>query len=250
MTRNREAVTKAIDMAVAIESRILSEALPGGVLLGSETALAEEFGVSRPVAREAIHLLVEWGIATTRRGPGGGLTTRAPEGAAVLRAAQRYLSYRSVEKSQLIHVRIALEMACLEELVPKVTESGIARIRATLNEEAELGLDRLPGHADGFHETLADLTGNAALSLFIPLLMRLEGQSGIADEFPSTGGQIHHAHSAIAEAVVSGDLGLAQYRMRRHLAAILAAHRVASPDQPKPPSDSAGPLADSFPGTD
>jgi DNA-binding FadR family transcriptional regulator len=224
MTKSLNKTTKAIDMAAAIESRILSDGMPGGVMLGSEAALAEEFGVSRPVAREAIHLLVEWGIASTRRGPGGGLTTRAPEGSGVLRAAQRYLSYRCVEKSQLIHVRTALEVACLEELVPVVTESDISQIHAALESEVELGLDRLPGHADGFHETLANLTNNAALSLFISVLMRLEGETGKANEFPTTGSDIHIAHTAIANAIISGDLGLAQHRMRRHLAAILEAH--------------------------
>jgi DNA-binding FadR family transcriptional regulator len=232
MTDSLSKSTKAIDMADAIEARILGEGMPGGVMLGSEAALAEEFGVSRPVAREAIHLLVEWGIASTRRGPGGGLTTRAPEGSAVLRAAQRYLSYRCVDKSQLIHVRMALEVACLEELVPVVTEHGIAEIHAALESEVELGLDNLPGHADGFHETLASLTSNAALSLFLSLLMRLEGESGRANEFPTTGSQIHIAHTAIASAVISGDLGLAQHRMRRHLSAILDAHLKPSDTAP------------------
>ena len=224
MTNSLNKSTKATDMAAAIESRILSEGMPGGVMLGSEATLAEEFRVSRPVAREAIRLLVEWGIASTRRGPGGGLATRTPEGSTVLRAAQRYLSYRCVDKTQLIHVRTALEVACLEELVPVVTEPDIAEIHAALRSEVELGFDNLPGHADGFHETLADLTNNAALALFLSLLMRIEGESGRANEFPTSGSQIHIAHTAIANAIISGDLGLAQHRMRRHLAAILEAH--------------------------
>ncbi|MTB18225.1 MAG: GntR family transcriptional regulator, partial [Actinobacteria bacterium] len=70
--------TRADGIASEIERAILARQLAVGELIGSEETLAERFGASRPVVREAFRILELSGLATTRRGPGGGLIVVAP----------------------------------------------------------------------------------------------------------------------------------------------------------------------------
>jgi len=57
-------------MAEQIHLAIRTGRLAPGALLGNEIALANEFGLSRPTMRSAIHELVEKGVLVRRRGVG------------------------------------------------------------------------------------------------------------------------------------------------------------------------------------
>ena len=70
--------------AMKIEAQIAARGWTQGEVLGSESELLDEYGVSRAVLREAIRLLEHHGVATMRRGPGGGLIVRHPEPASAV----------------------------------------------------------------------------------------------------------------------------------------------------------------------
>jgi len=215
---------KAAELARRIESEIMRRGWPIGQLLGSEPELIDRFGVSRAVFREAVRIVEHDGAARMRRGPGGGLIVTTPDLVAVEGPATLYLDYSDVSAQDLYDVRSSLELTCTGLVTENLTEDGIARLRAVLEQEETTGSDGMEtGRAHDLHVVIADLTGNPAMRLFVETLTRLT--------FERTGHlrydiedlrEVHAAHQAIVEAIIAGDAGLAQHRMRRHLAAALS----------------------------
>lgn len=64
-------------IADRLRQRIASGALRAGALLPSLHELADEFGVARPTARQAVQLLVSEGLLTSQRGQGTFVTQTA-----------------------------------------------------------------------------------------------------------------------------------------------------------------------------
>jgi DNA-binding FadR family transcriptional regulator len=215
-----------------IELRIIDKGWPVGEVIGSESELLAEYGVSRAVLREAVRLLEHHHVAQMRRGPGGGLVVTDPDPAAVTRAAAVYLRYRRVDPQQLFRARIALEMAAVHDAAQRIDEEGIAKLRAALEHETTF----LDGVADAtvhdFHIVVAELSGNPALHLFVDVLTQLSaaGFMGAAALFDKAAArrrsskaeleEVHTVHQAIADAIIAGDVALAQHRTQRHLLAM------------------------------
>ncbi len=217
--------TRADSIASEIERAVLARELAVGELVGSEETLAERFGASRPVIREAFRILEMSGVARTRRGPGGGLIVVAPNPDPVVAAAERFLVYSGVKPLHVAEARLAIELACLDSLLAGIDEEKIRRIRDYIEQEAELVHAESGAPRDGFetfHTLLANLSGNQAFALFVPVLARLSTSATDPnpDEVPSLQTEIHRAHRAIAEAVVLGDVAVARHRMRAHLDAL------------------------------
>ncbi len=120
-------------IAERIELRIIDQGWPVGEVIGSESALLAEYGVSRAVLREAIRLLEHHHVAQMRRGPGGGLVVTDPDPAVMTRAAAVYLRYRQVDPEQLFRARIALETAAVHDAAQRIDEEGIAKLGAGLD---------------------------------------------------------------------------------------------------------------------
>jgi len=218
-----------------IELRIIDEGWPVGKVIGSESDLLAEYGVSRAVLREAIRLLEHHHVAHMRRGPGGGLVVTEPEPPAVTRAAAVFLRYRQVTPAQLFDARIALEMAAVRDAALRIDEAGIAKLRNALEHETTF----MEGEADAtvhdFHVVVAELSGNPAIHLFTDVLTQLTaaGFMGTAALFDKRAArrrsskqeiqEVHSVHAGIAEAIIAGDAALAQHRNQRHLQALAAA---------------------------
>jgi DNA-binding FadR family transcriptional regulator len=221
--------TKADEIAADIERSILKRELHVGDVIGSEETLSTRFEVSRPVIREVFRILEMSGMATVRRGPGGGLAVTEPTADPVVAAAERYLEYRGVRRSEMLTTRVALEMTCVEQLTKSMDEAKIAALRATLAAEERAGTEVVTGPvvAEHLHVRMAELSGNVVLSLFVPVLARLSTRATDLheSEWALRSAEIHRAHVAIVDAMTAGDLPLAQHRMRGHLNALADAQR-------------------------
>jgi DNA-binding FadR family transcriptional regulator len=222
--------TKADEIAADIERSILKRQFRVGDVIGSEETMSTRFAVSRPVIREAFRILEMSGMATVRRGPGGGLAVIEPTADPVVAAAERFLEYRGVRRSEMLTARVALEMTCVEQLSLSIDEAKIAILREALAAEARAGTQVVSGQvvAEQMHVVIAELAGNVALALFVPVLARLSTRATDLpeSEWADRSAVIHHAHVSIVDAIIAGDVPLAQHRMRRHLAALAEAQRV------------------------
>jgi DNA-binding FadR family transcriptional regulator len=209
---------RAEQTAAKIERAIVEEGWPRGSVIGSESELLAEYGVSRAVLREAVRLLEHDHVAQMRRGPGGGLVVAEPDVAAVTGAAARYLRHRGASPAQLSSARIVVETAAVRAAAESIDERGISRLREVLEQEVAD-----PQQADvdgnGFHLAVAQLSGNPAVELLAEMMTKL---GAVAVPGPVRR-EAHSAHQGIAEAIIAGDVGLAQHRATRHLQAMAEA---------------------------
>jgi DNA-binding FadR family transcriptional regulator len=223
-------------LAEIVADRILTDitraGLAEGELAGSERDLLVRYGVSRAVLREAVRLLEYHSVAGMRRGPGGGLFVNRPDPSASVEAIALYLEYQGVDFDGLRIVRDAIELGCIERVVARRAEPGVAeRLRAAQRLDTTTQAD-LEARSHVFHTELAELTGNPVLTLFQRILTTLSARhlratpsagSVPTTEAPTTeamAAEVARVHESIAEAVLAGDVGLAKHRMRRHLSTL------------------------------
>jgi DNA-binding FadR family transcriptional regulator len=207
--------------AAKVADRIIEDVIelgwPVGRILGSEAELLDRYQVSRAVFREAVRLVEHQQVARTRRGPGGGLVITEPTVDAVIDAVVLYLYRVEATLDELFEARIVLEEIASDLAPARLDEQDLVRLRAFVdNAQSQLRPD-----PRALHSLVAAISRNPALELLVDVLNRLAMlySSGWQNFGPAIGAETTHAHTRIAEAVMSGDAGLARYRMRRHLEA-------------------------------
>jgi len=215
-------------LARRIRADVMALGWPVGQNLGSETVLLERYGASRSALREAVRILEHHAAVEMRRGPGGGLVVRAPDGEAVTRAAVLHLDYRTITTAALFEARDALEAATLRLATERLDDRGRARLAHALERTRDLRSPQFGPATHDFHVTIAQLSGNQTLQLFVAILTEITAErvpgAPSRDEQESSARparqQVDHAHHRIAEAVFEGDSSLALRRMRLHLRAL------------------------------
>jgi DNA-binding FadR family transcriptional regulator len=217
----------ASQVARGIEAEVVRRGWPVGVSLGSELELRERYGVSRSVLREAVRLVEHHQVARMRRGPNGGLFVTAPDAGPATRAMVIYLEYVGTSVSDLLQARVLLEPLAAGLAAERITEDGIARLRAALATEVERLDEPGIGSQDALHVLLGELSGNPVLRLFVDVLARLTtryahtSQRTPRSRVRAAKVDSHHGHSRVADAVIAGEGALAQTRLTRHLHAVV-----------------------------
>jgi DNA-binding FadR family transcriptional regulator len=211
-------------LAAAIQNDIASTGWQVGKVFGTEVALLEHYRVSRSVLREAVRLLEYHAIATTRRGPGGGLVVAEPQAQASIDTIALYLQYRRPRRDDLSLIRDAIEIDNVARVVSRRDEPDVRAFldghRSVIEESGDdprrAGVEEFL-----FHTGLATLAGNAVLDLFLRILVELLRRRWASTDQPSTTHSdlvdVRHAHLRIIEAITQGDDSLARHRIRRHL---------------------------------
>jgi DNA-binding FadR family transcriptional regulator len=219
-------VKLAARIARAIEDDVIAAGWPVGSMIGSEPELIERYGVSRAVFREAVRLVEHHQVAQMRRGRSGGLKVIAPNAAAAVSAAVVYLEHTGTTVDDLLRVRSLLEPLAAAEAAKHISEADIKALRDAVEQEtgapAEGGI---PAAYGGLHVTVARLSGNPVLQLFVEVLAQLTERyakvrrTTRADR-DATAQEVDRAHHALVDAVVAGDAATAQHDMSAHLTAI------------------------------
>jgi DNA-binding FadR family transcriptional regulator len=226
----------AARIARSLEDEIIDRRWPVGEVLGSETALREQFGVSRAVFREAVRLVEHHQVGRMRRGPNGGLVVSAPDAGPATRALVIYLEYLGTSVEDLLEARLLLEPLAARLATENLTEDGVAALRGVLDEErARLGSGG-PVVDDEIHTMLGRLSGNPVLGLFTEVSIRLTYRYGRtrrtsrATALAATT-DTHSRHNEIIDAVIAGDAAAAETRAISHLGSVrewLLSHKAGS----------------------
>jgi DNA-binding FadR family transcriptional regulator len=196
-------------------SLIQSGELSLGEKLPSENKLAESFGVSRPIVREALGALRAAGFVESRTGSGTFVTSTEP-GRANLLLLGEYAA------EDLYEVRAHVEipgagLAALRrtsEQAAKLAE--IVALHATRNDPADWVEDDL-----AFHTLLAESTGNALHVRLVRDLREIQHEQNITMANATDLNAPLEEHAAILRAVERRDSEGARAAMAAHLAAIL-----------------------------
>lgn len=189
-----------------IHAAIVERRLPPGAHL-PEAHLAEVFGVSRTLVRQALQHLVHDHLAVQE--PNRGVRVASPT---------------VDEVRQLYEVRRILECTLLSEKAPGLTRARLAALRRTVADEAAANAAgdtvRAMQLADAFHLELAAAIGNPVL---VDILQELIARGSVAIalyEQPGRASCRCHEHRRIISHLAGGDPAKAAAEMRTHLCAI------------------------------
>jgi DNA-binding FadR family transcriptional regulator len=177
--------------------------------LPTEAALAQEFGVSRTVIREAISRLKNEGVVEPRQGSGVFISQHA-----AIRPLR--IDYaEAVDAKSLPHllaVRRAIEAEVAAEAARRRSDADMDAIDATLRAIDEAVAQGRDGVAEdlAFHRALAVVTGNPYflktldfLNQYLEAGMKVtRGNEAARDDFSR---QVRDEHAAIVAAIRAGD---------------------------------------------
>ena len=182
-----------------------------GQILPTERELAEVFGVSRNVLRQAFGILEERGLLRTVRGSGRYL--REPAGSEAIQQLGPRISMEVASIADLLEARTLLE----------VPVAGLACQRRTADQAENLTIlaGRLKGWEDNvaFHCAIAAATQNFALEHLVRLQLELAGELHQRQHYedPSELERMRNEHLAIAGAIVARDNAAAEELAKSHL---------------------------------
>ena len=103
-------VPKTAELVAAhIRRRIVRGELKEGDALPPESALMDEFAISRPTLREAFRILESEGLITVRRGARGGARVQIPTSEVAARYAGLVLQHRGTTLADVLDARVIVE---------------------------------------------------------------------------------------------------------------------------------------------
>jgi DNA-binding FadR family transcriptional regulator len=210
----------SVQIANAIRDAILEGRLAGEERLPSEAELAERFGVSRSTVREALKRLAAQNLIRSERGSSGGaFVNRMTWDEAqdnLVTMTRLLIGMNDIPLEDAIEARFALETSALPLAAEKRSQDHLADMRREIARQRDaLTSDEAFCASDvAFHSAIASATGNpllgfqlsAAFEAMQPLMnmlvYKLRDRERIAD-----------LHEALADALESGDGGMAQQQL-------------------------------------
>lgn len=171
------------DIAHDLMNQIMSNKLQENTKLKSERLLAEEYGVSRTVIREALKTLSNQGFMTIL--PGKGAYVRHPGSETITENLVKLRNMSDYSMYELIEVREMLESTILQRAVERASEEQLDELeRLHLAITMPIDVDAFIQLDNQFHYCLFSLGNNCVMQMlatslydsmdtswFIPMLM-------------------------------------------------------------------------------
>jgi len=208
------------EIARCLSEKINSGTLAPGDRLPTEAALAQSFGVSRNVVREAIARLKYDGLIETRQGAGA-FVAAENAGRSFRIGPDRLLG--SDDLRQIFELRLYVEMGAAALAARRRTRGQMARIRTALSamrRAVETDGDGVLADTE-FHHAIADAANNVYYRDFMIFLAERMRQSiavARSNTAKSRGSpQVQKEHEAISAAIEAGDAEAASEAVRTHL---------------------------------
>ena len=196
-TSSTERIVDSITTAI-VERRLM----PGTKL--AEQAIADIFGVSRTVVRQALNQLSRDHLVTLEPARGA------------------FVAQPSVEEArQVFEVRAMLEASLVRQLCPRITDAQVTELRRHLRAEREaVARTDVPGRtrllAD-FHVVLARMLGNDVLAELLADLLHRSSLISLMYQSSHSAGHSQDEHVLIVDALERRDARAAVRLMEHHL---------------------------------
>jgi len=155
------------EVSEEIRRLILTQKLRPLHRLPTERDLAEQFGVSRVVIREAIRSLERSGLLTVKKGPRGGIFVAQEYERPVADSIVNLLIGGSARLDHLFEVRLQIEPYAARRAAELATQSDLDAIAAILRQGDEAGenLAEVRSHNIEFHRNVLRIAGNPVMAL-------------------------------------------------------------------------------------
>jgi GntR family transcriptional repressor for pyruvate dehydrogenase complex len=200
-----------------VRDALFSGRLKSGDYLGTETSLAESFGVSRVAIRDAIRSLHANGVIESRKGAGGGIRIAQGDPDRFADALAIQLKLIGVSIREIIDAHFTIETAAAELASKYATEADLGRLQTLLSLVRKSVKDAdMRSYIDNllsFHLALAQASHNRALSA------QLKGYFDVLESFyrgratPEKGRRVIGLCAKVLEAIKDRD----RERTRTHM---------------------------------
>lgn len=158
-------------VASKLRDDILSGRLREGDILPTQEGLLQEFGVSPPALREAIHLLESDGLISVRRGNVGGAVVRMPSPDRTAHMISMVLQTRAATPSDVSEALLHLEPICAGMCAAREDRATevVPYLQAEIDNQTQQFGDttQYVPNARRFHEALVSRCGNEPMILLI-----------------------------------------------------------------------------------
>lgn len=207
-------------IADKLEFMILSDTTQISQKLPSEQQLADSFGVSRPVIREALKILKERGLIASRQGASSVITDYAMDH--FTKSINRIACMKNVTPQQIYQIRTTLEILSVKlaaESQDKHQVEELKRLNRAM-EEYSSGTAHVKKRAEldvAFHSTISGMSGNPLLQYMTEALSSMllsVIEKSIDTETAMDGIKFH---DKIIVAITEGNAQKACDLMRSHL---------------------------------
>ena len=216
-------------VASKLRDDILSGRLCEGDILPTQESLFQQFGVSPPALREAIHLLETDGLVSVRRGNMGGAVIRQPSAERTAHTISMVLQSRAATPADVSEALLHLEPICAGMCAARTDRATevVPYLQAEMDTHtAKFGdTSRFVPNARRFHEVLVARCGNEPMILLIGSLELIWS----AHESSVWGGEVDDAmnektmraalrdHQRLLDAIADGDSARAGKLAADHL---------------------------------
>ncbi len=210
--------------------------LKPGDMLGSETDLARQFGVSRVPVRDAFKTLQALGIAEVKMGPNGGARVAAGDPGRFADALAVQLKLVGISVEEMLDAQLAVEVMAAELAAKRATASDIETLRTILGELRTTVAKsltppstlRFSKTAMQFHVALIDAAHNRALSAQFKALRLVLEPMYAQRTSDAIAKRVVATDEKVLDAIKAGDAERACSLVRRRLETIRARHLLKS----------------------
>lgn len=206
------------EVAARLKESILNDSYGPGDALPSENQMADQFGVSRVVVREALKELKSKGLLEIRRGPKGGPFVTQLDKINFGEQFSDMVHFRRMTVEQLFEVRLLIEPEIVRLVIKNLTDEQTAVLHEQVARgKAETDPRKLKDLNIEYHRELGRLSGNPFYAILMDSFM------DFVDRFITTINpgtfDVHdkHIHGKITDAIAAGDEVKAVTLVRSHL---------------------------------
>jgi len=220
--------TLSTQIVAGVREALFAKELRPGDFLGTEKDLAERFGVSRIVARDALRTLEAQGIVDIKVGAGGGARIAQGNARLFAEALAVQLDLTGVSVAEIMEAQRAIECLAAELAAVNSTADDHARLRELIADAEHKSDDVAAFTRLGreFHLAVAEASHNRVLVVQLISLQHVSWPAQNPTLTPKVARRILDAHKELASLIEMRDPAGARRLMDEHVK-MIGARRVA-----------------------
>jgi GntR family transcriptional repressor for pyruvate dehydrogenase complex len=220
--------TLSTQIVAQVREALFAKELRPGDFLGTEKDLAERFGVSRIVARDALRTLEAQGIVDIKVGSGGGARISRGNARLFAEALAVQLDLTGVSVGEIMDAQRAIECLAAELAAVNSTVEDHTRLRELIA-DAERKIDDVAAYtrvSREFHLAVAEASHNRVLVVQLISLQHVSWPARNPTLTPKVARRILDTHKELASLIEIRDAAGARRLMDEHVK-MIGARRVA-----------------------
>ena len=162
---------RSLQVSRQLRKSIFSGEFQPGQRLPNERALAEAFGTSRIIVREAVWDLQRSGLVEVKRGARGGAFVQEMRHNAVTSVMRDMASLGQVRPAHIIEVRLLIEPAGAALAAERATEEDLREMRQYLEVIPKQQTDEYVRWQIGFHRMVAKASQNPLFTMQVNIFL-------------------------------------------------------------------------------